>query len=504
MFRSLLQIYRQRRGVYAVSLGAGFGPRYFEAPCNSVVKRRKRLAPALALATRLSWTCGLLFLVASGGNAAAGFALPDSVATSSFSQQFLVLSERTPRPVPAPDLVTNKELAWLDPTLLTISSERIKEEVWQELGAGGPWRGKITLVLHHVTEPSEDAILVSERFRDSWQYKLKLPDIMDRTAYVRTMVHVLLLELANRGVPARSAEIPRWLVEGLTGQLLATSTTGIVLPAPRAGATANGIRLASTFKDARREIPLERAHKLMRGQAPLTFEQLSWPTEDPLTGAGSEFYRCNAQLFVTELQHLPQGQQCLLAMLNELPSHYNWQFAFFRAFHAYFERALDVEKWWALETVNFTGRDLAQTWPLQESLAKLGQTLHAAIETRASPSAPSLITQVSLQTIIRGWDQARQSDTLQAKLRELEQVRLRVVPLVALLIDSYRQVLSSYLQKSEKSESLFRFFSKRNLTDLASRTVEQLDSLDAKRAAMTPSATQVPGENPTQASVVAH
>jgi hypothetical protein len=453
---------------------------------------RMRVLPPAAYSYFALWTCAFLFLMTSARQAGAGFTLPDSVSTLSYSGQFLVLSDRTPRPAPAPDLATNKELAWLDAMLLTVSSERIKQELWREVGASGPWGGKIVLVLRHVSEPSEDAILVSERFRDRWQYKLTLPDIMDRTAYVRTMAQVLLLELANRDARPRSAEIPRWLVEGLTGQLLATSAAEIILPAPRTAPT--GIRLASTFKDARRESPLERAHRLMGSQPPLTFEQLSWPSEDQLAGGRGEFYRCNAQLFVSELLGLSLGQRCFLTMLDELPNHYNWQFAFLHAFHPYFERSLDVEKWWALRTVSFTGRDLAQTWPLEESLAKLGQTLHATIEIRAGSTAPSQMTEVSLQTIIREWDQGRQSETLQEKVRELEQVRLRVVPEVALLIDSYRQVLGSYLQKFEKSESLFRFFSKRNLDDLAARTIEQLNNLDAKRAALVPPTSRIAAE----------
>ena len=49
-----------------------------------------------------------------------------------------------------------------------------------------------------------------------------------------------------------------------------------------------------------------------------------------------------------ELLRLPDGRACLQRMLAQLPQHYNWQFAFLEAFHARFERPLDVEKWWAL------------------------------------------------------------------------------------------------------------------------------------------------------------
>src|SRR5262249_42077748 len=153
-----------------------------------------------------------------------------------------------------------------------------------------------------------------------WEYKVTLPDIMERTRYVRTMVHVLLLELATRNAPARAPEIPAWLDEGLSGQLLAASGPEIILSPPRASAT--GVLQSSTFKGGRREGPLEQAHRVVRGQAALTFEQLSWPAEEQWTANQAEFYRCNAQVFVSELQGLPNGRQSLLEMVRALPQYY--------------------------------------------------------------------------------------------------------------------------------------------------------------------------------------
>ena len=98
----------------------------------------------------------------------------------------------------------------------------------------------------------------------------------------------------------------------------------------------------------------------------MTFEELSWPTAANSTGAAGEFYGDSAQLFVDELLSLPDGRACLRAMVAELPR-YNWQFAFLHAFGAYFQRPLDVEKWWALQVVQFTGHDLGQTWPEEKA-----------------------------------------------------------------------------------------------------------------------------------------
>src|SRR5207245_2196559 len=140
-------------------------------------------------------------------------------------------------------------------------------------------------------------------------------------------------------------------------------------PPPKA--TGNGLSLASTVLNGRKEAVLERAHKTIATRSACTFEQLSWPMEEYLSGADVEIYRCSAQLFVHSLLELADGQACLQSMLEELPGYYNWQLAFLHAFRAHFTRPLDTEKWWTLQVLRFTGRDLAQTWSDEESWRKL-------------------------------------------------------------------------------------------------------------------------------------
>src|SRR5205085_591999 len=122
---------------------------------------------------------------------------------------------------------------------------------------------------------------------------------------------------------------------------------------------------------ARRDSPLEQAHKTLQSRPPLSFHELSWPLEEQWFGEASEVYRASSQLFLSQLLRLEGGRSALRAMLVELPQRYNWQFAFLNAFHAHFQCTLDVEKWWALQTLHFGGRDLvAQTWPFEESWQK--------------------------------------------------------------------------------------------------------------------------------------
>src|SRR5262249_7421366 len=151
--------------------------------------------------------------------------------------------------------------------------------------------------------------LTSERFRDGWQYQASMPDMVERSRYVRALVQVILLELANRNARSHSAELPLWLIEGLAEDLLVSHEPEILLAPPRS--TRNGLIFASTYFDGRKEAPLERAHKLLASRQALTFEALSWPKEDQLTGSDAELYRFSAQLFVSALLEFSDGCDCL-------------------------------------------------------------------------------------------------------------------------------------------------------------------------------------------------
>ena len=119
--------------------------------------------------------------------------------------------------------------------------------------------------------------------------------------------------------------------------LLASNEVEIILPPPRANA--NGLSFSATVRQRAEAEPLEQAQKQLRGRPPLTFENLSWPSEDELSGDTGDLYRGSAQLFVGELLRLPDGRACLRAMLAQLPQHYNWQFAFLQRLSAPFSSA---------------------------------------------------------------------------------------------------------------------------------------------------------------------
>jgi hypothetical protein len=426
--------------------------------------------------------------------AAAGVQPPasDLVSLRSYSGQFMAYAARSARLAPAiSSLSTNQDFIRLEPTLATVSCERIKQILLRELNVTTPWRGAIYLVLYPAAGAGDPITITSERFRNGWRYRVDLPSVVKRPRYVRAIVQVLLLELADRSGPIRGAEIPVWLVEGFSQLLLASSEVEIMLPPPRAAAT--GFNFSSTFQATRKPTLLQQANQKLGGRPPLTFEALSWPTEQDLADdVGSEAYRGSAQLFVGELLRLPDGRACLQTMLARLSQHYNWQFAFLEAFHAHFARPLDVEKWWALSITQSGGRPAGQTWPLAESWEKLDQAVHPAVQVRTGTNELPLHTEVSLQTIIREWDPARQDQALGDALRELGLLRLRSAQEYLGLVQDYYQVINTYLLQRGRGAPNFHFTKRAGRQRAAEVAIQQLDALDATRMALRPGTAPAP------------
>src|SRR5207244_10299871 len=110
----------------------------------------------------------------------AQFTPPETSSARSFSGQFVVRTLRAPGgPAPAP-ATTNQNLIRLEPTLVTVSCERIKQLLYHELGMRSAWRGKIFLALYPAQTAAEPVTIVSDKFKDAWQYRVALPDLLER------------------------------------------------------------------------------------------------------------------------------------------------------------------------------------------------------------------------------------------------------------------------------------------------------------------------------------
>jgi hypothetical protein len=427
----------------------------------------------------LAWALGI-------GTGLAQPLMPEITVTRSTSGQFIAQREPLMPPSPvAGSLANNQNYAKLESSLLPVACERVKNYLYREIGAPLTWRGRIVVGLYPAQSAQDRVTVTPEQFTDGWQYHVMLPNPVERGRYVQGLVQVLLLEMANRGTRGRTAEIPIWLSEGLSQQLLYAYTNQIFVPTPEN--TSGSIKMAVINIDARRQNPLALAHQRLRGGTALTFQELSWPSSEQLSGEGWDLYAASAQLFVVNLLSLPGGADCLRQMIAELPQFYNWQFAFLDAFRAHFQRPLDVEKWWALQVVRFTGLELTETWPAAESWQKLNEIIRPRVQIRAETNDLPMQAEVSLQTMIRDWEQPRQAQTLRLKLSELSVLRIRIAPPVVPVLDEYRQTLMLYLQKLDQAGSFPLFRKKADEDRAAQEAIARLDALDAQRGGLRPS-----------------
>jgi hypothetical protein len=441
---------------------------------------------------RLFISGALLGALSLNGQTRAQVSFPAPNATRSVSGQFIITGAASSRLAATPAVATNADFVRLEPALLAVSAERIREALYRELNPEHrglnptpPPSGKIFLVLHQAQSSDETVTVISRHSADSWDYQIQLPDVLPRTRFLRALTGVLLLQSANRDTQPRSAEIPAWLTDGLSQELLAAEGQKIILSSP--ARTVTGRPDSRTLTTREGLDPLAGVRRVLRGQTPLTFAQLSWPNEAQLAGADGGVYRASAQLFVNQLLELPEGPAHLRTLLASLPVFYNWQTAFQSVFREYFPRPLDVEKWWAVQVVSFMARDPGPAWTPAVSRDKLAEILRVPVEMRSASNALPAHAEISFQAVLRNFDWPRQAAILQPKLRDLELSQLRMAPQFAVLADGYRQVLTDYLEPGKHTRparSLGKHPPPVVPKPKVADTVKKLDALDAQRRAV--------------------
>ena len=388
-------------------------------------------------------TAAIAILLIAAGSVFAQIFPSASTQVRSLSGQFLVFQAQAPMFRPTLRWATNADWVSLEPTLVTISAERIKQAVWRELGVTGSWQNQITVTLQPTYFVDQAVRVVPDRSLGVWNYRVMMPDQITREQFLHTMVQVVLDELANRrNAREQTVEIPAWLTEGLTRQLLSNQGPDLVLDTPRQ--SMNGILSTTDFRPVS---PLEKAHKTLVGETPLTFEELCWPAPGQLEGSDGPRYRACAQVFTYGLLNLPGGKGCMREFVAALPDYLNWQMAFLKGFKPHFTRPLEVEKWWALQSTGFAGRDLIQTWAYEESWNKFSAALVAKVDVFRSADEMPERAELKLQAIVRDWEPAKQEAVLRGKIEEFQSLRVRIAPELAGLTMEYSQALNTYLSQ---------------------------------------------------------
>ena len=402
------------------------------------------------------------------------------------SQGFIVHDLRGPDPasanVPAQE---GKRFVKLDLDELALSAERLKRALCRSLDLSLRGWGKLRLSLVSASEVEQNIVIASTRFTDGWQYRVEIPDQVEDIQLIRGIVEALLLELANRGTDVKSGaipvSIPVWLTEGLAVHLR-NSMTGadLIVQSVPAGSMLRSVR------DLRGWDTLSEARSVLKSLPPATLPELGHPVLENLTGDNLKRYQSSAQLFVEELCRLPGGQACLVGMLRNLPACWNWETAFHRSFHRHFPRTLDLEKWWMVTLIGFTGRDPSQAWPPEICLEKLDEILLIPAQVRVAPDVMPVRTYVTPQQIIAEWDFRAQKPALSQAVVQLTALRSNCPLAVAPLVEGYRFAFQDYLQKRVEavSTSTSRRTAGVSIPLAVRQTIERLDELYRRREAL--------------------
>ena len=150
----------------------------------------------------------------------------------------------------------------LEPALLVISCERVKESLLMTLGQRDQWRGKINLVINPSLPAEQGTILTGLHGPVGWSYQLALPSPIKPRLLLRAIVQAILIEIANRNAGDQSAEVPFWLIAGLSAHLEADNLSTLILQ-PQVLTVGRNVRL----------VGLAPVRELLRQHPPLTFQE---------------------------------------------------------------------------------------------------------------------------------------------------------------------------------------------------------------------------------------
>jgi len=449
-------------------------------------------------------TTTALFLLCGTGILQGAFR--DPLTLYSRSRQFIV-SGIPLRQIPFTGSTSVVSFVRLDPSLVAVSCESIKEVFLRELGLTDQWKGSIALNLHPVRQDDEPIEITSLHFQKGWRYRLDIPETVNRPRFLEAIVQVLLLELANRDAGAREAELPPWLAEGMARHLQATSLAGLALEPGQwseldvsSRGTPNHAWKVSNPIIARKKLrgdPLATVRISLRDKPPLNIDQLNWPTDELLSEDPNSIYGNCAHLLVHELFRLRNGRSCMLSMIQQLHNALNWQTSFFGAFGQHFPRLIDLDKWWALRVVQISQRELFSFPRAEEQWRQIEAVLQTrAADTHSITNRTPARAQLTLQDIITDWEYPDQQAFLSQKITQLKSAAAsvpgqsgvargnpRAPESLPALITEYTSTLGNYLRKRDAANRAtgHRNDPSINVPSLIENTINHLNDLDNKR-----------------------
>jgi hypothetical protein len=353
----------------------------------------------------------------------------------------------------------------VEPQMLAVTAERTKRAFLQELRQQDVFRDKIHAIILDFAAPSQPVQLISEVYLDGFQYRLAIPGRVEHTRLVRALTQTLLLEFGNRG-SKRSAELPRWLIEGMTRQVLSS-----VVPTYVVNEEMSSVEVLGYDR-------LSYSRAYLSTNTPMTVQELSFHEGDP---AQEQRFEACAHMMVHELLKLQGGPGLMVQFLRLLPHTLNWQTAFFQVYGRHFAGPLALEKWWMLAWTDQKNRPAQAIWPKETALDRLNALLLTSMETSVSTNSIPQRRDVPLQELLARGNYSVQRSIFSQKVQQLYFIGANLPAEVAPLARAYRETLENYLQRrgaDEAQPGLKKDPEQRAqvLTRTAARALDQLDS----------------------------
>lgn len=376
----------------------------------------------------------LLFLAA----AAPGFQRPEYI--TSHSGQFLVHGSGPVTPLAVITDTNQPVTIDIEPQFLAVAAERIKRAVMNELNLPDGFKDKIHLILMDRASSDTPIGLVTTMFTDGWRYEMLLPARIESAKLVRGLVQVILLELANRNAN-RGAEIPLWLLEGMSQEILSSPLPTYVLDRKVIDRELRGMD------------SLGAARMFLKTNSCLSFGELSFPQFNWKNREQTRQFQSSAQLLTHELLKFPNGHALMAQFIRSLPAALNWQTVFLQVYRSHFRRLLDVEKWWALVWIDFKAHEAHEVWPLDVSAQRLRSAVLTSIEVRAFTNSLPRREDVPLGFLLENAPFSTQKEVLHQKLQELFFMSFSLAPQTAAVAAAYRATIQEYLERRNSNEA---------------------------------------------------
>lgn len=377
----------------------------------------------------------------------------------------------------------------LDPSLLAVSSERIKQAILQELAVSDQWKGQITLASQFMIGAANRPVDIRSYYgpplgrlatpkqgkTGEWRFRVDFPDQIETNKFIRAVTGVILLEMANREAGEHLAEVPLWLAEGMTSQILAAANEELILKP----------FVQSVRVQDRRDV-LEGARYWLQNHKAYTFSDLGMPAPEMLEGEPWVNYRICSHLLVVELLRLPGGPERMRNFLRLLPRYLNWQLAFLEAYKPFFTSLLEAEKWWALRQAQLEGRELWFGWSKPALWNRWDEILSVSVLVSDASNRLPAGQWISLPRALELYDFPVQKDLINDRLRQLSFLRAQGSPKTQPLIDAYIQTLQEYLSRRQEAgwEPAIKGTATPRPQMLIEATTKKLEALDKRRQSL--------------------